>query len=113
MRFILNDKQGLLSTRSAEIAVSRAETVFSKFGARVKSVSLTVEDMNGPRGGIDKICRVLVRLQGARDIAVSAKDQSLSKAIPRALERAARSVVRLVGKKELRGRGYQGAFAEA
>jgi len=74
----------------------------------VKAIELTARDVNGPRGGVDKECRVLVKLKRMQDIVVTAKDESLSKAIPCAIDRAARSVGRAIERRGVRAiRGSQ------
>ena len=102
MEIAVIDKQKLLSAEAANRAEARANASFAKFGYNIKSVRITVQDANGPRGGVDKECRVLVTLPKMKDITVIAKDESLSKAIPGAINRAARSVSRLLDRRAMR-----------
>ncbi|QEG24682.1 hypothetical protein [Mariniblastus fucicola] len=102
MKFFLNDKQRLLGEAAIERAENRVYAAFSKYGDSVKSIEITVQDVNGPRGGVDKVCRVLVRLRRRKDIVVTVNDASVSKIIPAAIERAARSVGRQVNRREYR-----------
>lgn len=99
MEISVHDKQQLLSQRAIDKAESRAIASFAKFGQTVKSVEIRVQDVNGPRGGVDQECCILVRLQKANDVAVKVTDDSLSKAIPGAINRAARSVSRLLDRR--------------
>lgn len=104
MQFYLNDKQNLLGSEAVNRAETRTLSLLSKFGDHIKSVDLTVEDVNGPRGGIDKLCRILVSLRGKADVVITAKDQKLSKAIAAAIDRASRSVRRKVERRDFRSK---------
>lgn len=102
MKIVVNDRQGLLSQNAIQKAKSKAIASFAKFGQTVKSIEITVQDVNGPRGGLDKHCLVLVKLLKMRDVSTSADDVTLSKAIPAAVDRAARSVKRSIGRRAVR-----------
>lgn len=110
MQIVVNDRQKLLGQGSVEKAESRAHASFAKFGYKVKSIEITVQDVNGPRGGIDKECRVLVKLRKLRDVVVTVKDESLSKAVPGAINRAARSVARQLDRRAIRDGGGLSKF---
>ena len=102
MQFFLNDKRKLLTGTAVDRAEDRTDAAFSKYSDIVRSIEITVEDVNGPRGGIDKVCKVLVRLRRRNDIVVSANDTSVSRAITAAVERAAKRVGRQIGRREYR-----------
>ena len=51
-------------------------------------------DLNGPRGGLDKQCRVTVTLSPSGRVMVEATDANLHSAIDRAADRLERSVTR-------------------
>lgn len=99
MQVTINDRHRLLSQLAADRAVARVRAAFAKFGHHVKSVSITIEDVNGPRGGNDKECRVLVAVKKLNDVVVTANNQTISKALPGAIDRAARSVGRQLAKR--------------
>jgi putative sigma-54 modulation protein len=50
-------------------------------------------DLNGPRGGMDKTCRIEVRLRSRNCLVVEHTDSNLYSAISRAADRAGRAVV--------------------
>lgn len=70
----------------------------SRFGERVKDVTVRLADLNGPRGGIDKRCRMLAQLAPRGAIRVVKTDGDLQAAIDRCAERLGRSVVRELGR---------------
>ncbi len=105
MVIVVNDKQKLLSSTAINKAEKKAHAAFAKFGSNVKALEITVHDVNGPRGGVDKQCQVLVKLHKSKDIAVNVIDESLSRAIPSAINRASRSVARQLELRSMRGGG--------
>jgi ribosomal subunit interface protein len=72
----------------------RASFALDRFAERVMSVTVRFEDTNGPRGGLDKLCRVEVALRGAAAVRASDRHSDLYVAIDGALHRAARAVSR-------------------
>jgi hypothetical protein len=85
-----------------------------KFAPSIERVSVRVEDVNGPRGGVAHACRVKVVLSGLPSIVVVEQDASPSAAIDRALGRAERAVQRAVRRRRMKstkGRGVALAAA--
>ena len=66
----------------------------SRFGRRLQSVLLRIDDVNGPRGGADKRCQIVARLAPWGDVRVEELDGDLYAAIDRAADRLARAVAR-------------------
>ncbi len=60
--------------------------------ARIRSVSLALSDVNGPRGGLDLRCAVTVELAPRGWLRVEATGSDLFSAIGQALARARRSI---------------------
>jgi hypothetical protein len=66
-------------------------------------VSVRVEDVNGPRGGVDHACRVKVVLSELPSVTYAVQDGSLAAAIDRALSGSERAVRRAVRRKRMKG----------
>jgi len=65
----------------------------------VQRIVVRLSDVNGPRGGDDKRCHLLVVLAGLPDVVVKDTEADLYFAIDRAADRAGRSVMRRIDRK--------------
>lgn len=72
----------------------RLRFALSRFGQKIRRVAVQLTDLNGPRGGLDKQCRVTVTLSPSGKLMVEAIDADLPTAIDRAADRLERSVTR-------------------
>ena len=61
---------------------------------RVGRITVRLFDINGPRGGNDKRCRIQVMLNGLTTVAIEDTEPNLYLAIDRASDRAGRNVMR-------------------
>ncbi len=64
----------------------------------VSNVAVLLADINGPRGGNDKRCRIRVRLAPSLEVVVEDTQSDLYRAIDRAAERMGRTVARSLGR---------------
>jgi putative sigma-54 modulation protein len=94
MKAIIEGKNMQIRESLREGAMRRLNSAFGRFNPQIAHVSVMLEDINGSRGGIDKCCRINVKLAGAGEISVEATDAELHTAIASAAERAKRSVQR-------------------
>ncbi len=62
--------------------------------ADLRRLAVSLSDINGPRGGKDKRCKIHVRLAGAKEVLVEDTEDDLYLAIDRAVERAEHAVAR-------------------
>lgn len=67
-----------------------------KFALVIERASVRLEDVNGPRGGMDKRCRIKVVLSGMPSVVVEVQHRELQAAMDGALGRAERAVRRAV-----------------
>jgi putative sigma-54 modulation protein len=74
----------------------RVRFSLSRFGQRIRRVNVRIFDLNGPRGGTDKCCRIAMRLVSSDAVVVQEVNSELFTAIDRAAERAGQKLARKV-----------------
>ncbi len=82
----------------------RVNTAFRRFVKRIRTVRVWLEDVNGPRGGIDCLCRIEVQLIPADATTVESRASTLRAALTVALERAKRTIDRLLKRRRTKAR---------
>lgn len=80
----------------------RLQFALARFGASVSHVGVYLADLNGPKGGIDKSCRLVARLAGGELITVEDRDAHLAVLVGRTVERLDRQVRRTLDRKRPR-----------
>jgi len=75
-----------------------------KFASSIERVSVRLEDVNGPRGGVDQVCRVKVVLSGLPSVVFEAQDASRDAAVDEALSGVQRAVRRALQRRRARPR---------
>jgi putative sigma-54 modulation protein len=102
----LNDMVRIYVERRLEFALGR-------LSGRVVRATVHVVDINGPRGGEDKVCRIEVRLRPTGTVLVGDADADLFVAIDGAVERAAEAVARALKRtREVRRRAAPGSGSD-
>jgi putative sigma-54 modulation protein len=89
----------------------RLRFALARFGSRVEKVVVFLHDHNGPKGGIDKVCRILAKVQGCGAIMATVADSEWTAAVDRATTRIGHTVSRRIGR--LRDRQVQAPRAAA
>ena len=79
-------------------------TKLGKFARAIERVSVRITAVNGPRGGVDKVCRIKVVLSGLPSVVVEQQHASLQAAMDRALQRTESAVRRSMQRRRTRAR---------
>ena len=82
----------LLDTAAKDYLRRKLGRKLGKFASSIERTSARVEDVNGPRGGVDKRCRIKIVLTGLPSVVVEERHHSLQAALDGALARAERAV---------------------
>jgi ribosomal subunit interface protein len=70
-----------------------------QFESWISGVTVHLEDINGPKGGVDKQCRVLVNLKGGKTHKIEDVDADITVAVNRAADRVGQVIGREVDKR--------------
>ena len=94
-------------TGSSELrfaAERRARFVFRRLHWLAPRARIELQDVNGPRGGVDKLCSVSLDVPGGPPLVVTSLAQDWRIALDTALHRAARGLLRLWRRRQARAR---------
>lgn len=73
--------------------------VFGRTRYAIQKATVTLSDVNEPKGAADKQCRILIQPEGLPKIVVTEQQRSLQAAIDRCLARVNQSLTRSLAKK--------------
>ncbi|HWC01000.1 MAG TPA: HPF/RaiA family ribosome-associated protein [Bryobacteraceae bacterium] len=73
--------------RSLEFAIDRHRS-------RIDRISVYLSDLNGPRGGIDKLCQITADIRGARPVLILERGRDLQTVVGRAARRLGYRIAR-------------------
>ena len=76
-----------------ESVIDRLTRTLSRFSHQISRVNVTLTDENGPRGGVDKRCRVSVVMPSVGEFAASAKHENSWAAVAQATGRVRRKIL--------------------
>ncbi len=78
---------------------------FDQFGRWVSDVALAIEDLNRPKGGVDKRCRLAVSVPRHRSVIVEGRGTDLMVVVSEVIDRGAQALARLRDRRHSRRRG--------
>jgi putative sigma-54 modulation protein len=94
MRIQIHSKNFRLFDRQRERMERSLRFALARFHERILSVTVGFADVNGPRGGADKQCRLVVRMPNCDKITIEETSGNVLAAVASASERAGRAVAR-------------------
>jgi ribosome-associated translation inhibitor RaiA len=89
-----------LTSALRELVRKRVATRLNKFASAIQRVTVRIEDINGPRGGLDKACRAKVLLRGVGSVLAVHQHNNVRTAIAGALRRAESGVRRSLARRK-------------
>jgi hypothetical protein len=84
---------GALALR--DVAVQRTRFAMRRLQGLVPRARVQLDDVNGPRGGVDKRCRIELRAPAGDPVVVTSLATDWRRALDAALARATRALLRL------------------
>ena len=79
----------------------KLRTRLVKFAASVERASVRLEDVNGPRGGIDHVCRIKVVLSGLPSVVNEKRGPSLRAVVNGAIDGVQRALRRALQRRRM------------
>jgi putative sigma-54 modulation protein len=77
-----------------DFVTRRLYFALGRYSPEIDRVAAHLGDINGPRGGVDKQCRIKVMLRGLKSVLSEARSNDLKAAVDIAAERVGRGVAR-------------------
>ena len=110
MRIFLCKRLAALDPAMIEHVERRLGFALGRFGGRIERVSVCLEDANGHRGGVDKLCRLVCRLRPRGELILEEHALDLTTAIDLGSDRLAGMVARELERRRTTRRRAPGAF---
>lgn len=79
---------------------------------KLPRIHLRLDDVNGPRNGVDKVCRIQIPVAGGKPVVIEEVQADMYVAIDRAIERAAQTMSRRIERSRTHRRGPYQPIAE-
>ena len=73
---------------------SKVQIMLSRYETKIISINVSLFDVNGPKGGEDKCCKIIVKVNGKSSIVVQETAEDLYDAINTSTRRVRRAVKR-------------------
>jgi putative sigma-54 modulation protein len=96
MKIQIRSKNMAMDEGMQEYVERRLLFSLGRFSPRISRVTVQVLDLNGPRGGLDKSCRIEVQMHPSGTVFVKDTDAHIHAAVDRAVDRLARAVGRTI-----------------
>ncbi len=93
MRITINAPSDAMCLQYQDSVLEQLTKTLVRFSKRIASVNVTLTDEDGPRGGIDKLCRVSLVMPRLGQVSASARHESLPTAVAEAAVRVRRLVL--------------------
>ena len=114
MRIVIQANGFMLTEALKGYTEQRLAAALGWAGHRMRKLAVSLSDINGPRGGIDKRCKIQVQLGAGHEVVIEDTETDLYLAIDRAASRADRAVARRVERmRDFRSHTVKASTAEA
>lgn len=87
-----------LSGALIDYAQRRLAFAIDRFRLKLGNVTVTLSDSNGPKGGIDSVCRIVAHVSGRGDVVVEAAEADAGASIDVAAHKLSQVLARRVAR---------------
>lgn len=109
MRIVISNRRAALSEELYDFTQRRVLFALSRFAPRIESVLVLLIDENGPRGGIDQTCQLVIQLERGEQMTIRQREATVEEAVSRAADSACRMVGRAMSKRRDKARSRYAA----
>lgn len=110
MQVIFNARAGV-ANELRDLSERRVRFVLRRLNNLVPRVTVQLSDVNGPRGGVDKHCQLMLRTEGRGTVVVAATAREWRTALDSALSRATSLLLRLWQRSRIRREAQRSGIA--
>lgn len=96
MKIHLSPSGFLTSPFLRDYLANRIGSAFSFARHKITAISVRLADLNGPRGGRDKLCQVSVQIPGHAEIIVRDVEENIYTAVDCAIKKAAYRATQMI-----------------
>ncbi len=83
------------ASKLRRIAAHKIEVALARYSHAIEEANVHLDDINGPeRGGVDKLCRVVLRLKDSSVVVIEELGSDIARVIQRVADRLHQSVAR-------------------
>ncbi|ADB15284.1 conserved hypothetical protein [Pirellula staleyi DSM 6068] len=111
MRIVISNRRAAISKELYDFAERRVLFALSRFAPRIEQVLVLLTDENGPRGGIDQTCQLVIQLDRGEQFTIRQCEATVEEAVSRAADAASRMVGRSMAKRRDKARSRYVAAA--
>jgi putative sigma-54 modulation protein len=104
MRMSITSPNIQLNDALRRTAEGRFKVVLRRISNRIDRASIVLTDDNGLKGGVDKHCRLKVKMRGNGTVSTEGHHENLMASIDKALRRARRIILKRVKRRVARSR---------
>lgn len=104
MQINIQSQDFSLSGRLREHIQRQVRFALSRFADRIQRVRISIADINGPRGGMDKRCLIQIDMTAKPGLVAEVTDSNMYAAISRSASRANRLVSRCLKREQAQKR---------
>ncbi|HET8871551.1 MAG TPA: hypothetical protein VFM48_13980 [Aquabacterium sp.] len=101
MRLLIQTQGLLISRADRDLIRSRIQQAFARFDHKSIGATLHLQDTNGPKGGADKDCHLVIELDDTTTV-ITDRGTDLKAVVNRAIHRAVQALRRQIAQKHAR-----------
>ena len=102
MRLLIHARGAVLTDKLRYYVERRLKQAIGRFEKQVESVTVHLEDVNGPRGGVDKLCLITAELPWAGQVVIEERGEGFMGVAFQAAKRLRDAIRRRVQRRQKR-----------